>query len=221
MFGIYSDLSLSLSINRRNLQPPQPKHVGLLTSVLNAEMVLPAASKRSTSGKSASVYSRSSSSSTASRNQQVPLMPPMLPMMPPFFPHPAQIQAMSAAAQAAMAHASKTGMPFPPGMMLPPFMFPTQLQQQQQAAVAASRKAPMPNSGSLVGACTFAQPVAGASTASLAAAAAGSSSDDDEEDKVDGLDESIEVDAETEQLFEKVAALERERAKLVMAQVCY
>lgn len=119
----------------------------------------------------------------------------MLPMPPMMFPHPAQLQAMGAAAQAAMAQAAKQpgGMPacFPMGMFPPPAM----MQQQQQPCHTSS------------------PPATPAAEAGAAAAAADA---DDEDDIMP--DEDVEVEPELEQIFEKVAAMERAH-KAAMAAV--
>jgi hypothetical protein len=118
----------------------------------------------------------------------------MLPMPPMMFPHPAQLQAMGAAAQAAMAQAAKQpgGMPacFPMGMFPPMPMM--QQQQQQQSSCQPSSQPATP----------AAEPAAA----------------DDEDDAVP--DEDVEVEPELEQIFEKVAAMERaHKAAMVAVQV--
>ncbi|KAF6250345.1 hypothetical protein COO60DRAFT_1647332 [Scenedesmus sp. NREL 46B-D3] len=133
----------------------------------------------------------------------------MLPMPPMMFPHPAQLQAMGAAAQAALAQAAKQpgGMPacFPMGMFP---SLPMMQQQQQQGpsgtvGVQQQQQQPcQPNS----------QPVTAA--AETGAAAADAVDDDDV-----APDEDVEVEPELEQIFEKVAAMERaHKAAMVAVQ---
>jgi hypothetical protein len=138
------------------------------------------------------------------------MMPPMgsgkggcmLPMPPMMFPHPAQLQAMGAAAQAAMAQAAKQpgGMPgcFPMGIFPPP---PMMQQQQQQGSISTT--------------CSMQQQQP-SQTASPAAQAGAAADADDEDDVVP--DEDVEVEPELEQIFEKVAAMERAH-KAAMAAV--
>jgi hypothetical protein len=137
----------------------------------------------------------------------------MLPMPPMMFPHPAQLQAMGAAAQAAMAHAAKQpgGMPacFPMGMFPPPPMM--QQQQQQGSAGTTCMQQQQPCS-------TSSQPASPAAAAGPTAAAAAAAAADDEDDVVP--DEDVEVEPELEQIFEKVAAMERaHKAAMVAVQV--
>uniref|UniRef100_A0A383V2F5 Uncharacterized protein n=1 Tax=Tetradesmus obliquus TaxID=3088 RepID=A0A383V2F5_TETOB len=123
----------------------------------------------------------------------------MLPMPPMMFPHPAQLQAMGAAAQAAMAQAAKQpgGMPacFPMGMFLPPAMM--QQQQQGSASTTCMQQQQQP--------CHTSSPPA--TPAAEAGAAAAAADADDEDDIMP--DEDVEVEPELEQIFEKVAAIER------------
>ncbi|WIA41824.1 hypothetical protein OEZ86_009154 [Tetradesmus obliquus] len=131
----------------------------------------------------------------------------MLPMPPMMFPHPAQLQAMGAAAQAAMAQAAKQpgGMPacFPMGMFLPPAMMQ---QQQHGSASTTCMQQQQP--------CHTSSPPA--TPAAEAGAAAAAADADDEDDIMP--DEDVEVEPELEQIFEKVAAIERAH-KAAMAAV--
>jgi hypothetical protein len=132
----------------------------------------------------------------------------MLPMPPMMFPHPAQLQAMGAAAQAAMAQAAKQpgGMPacFPMDMF-PPMPMMQQQQQPDGAAPACMQHQQQSCQPSSHPATPAAEPAAAADA-------------DDEDDTVP--DEDVEVEPELEQIFEKVAAMERaHKAAMVAVQV--
>jgi type IV secretory pathway VirB10-like protein len=134
----------------------------------------------------------------------------MLPMPPMMFPHPAQLQAMGAAAQAAMAQAAKQpgGMPacFPMGMF-PPMPMMQQQQQPDGATPACMQQQQQQQS------C---KPSSHPATPAAEPAAAADA--DDEDDTVP--DEDVEVEPELEQIFEKVAAMERaHKAAMVAVQV--